>query len=171
MQPFIPGRLSVRRRSAGPQMRMEKKHSPPSRSFRPADAKRRFLQLKPAELAKYPISSTSVRSFRSFRLKNSLTLRTMPSGSSIQTLRQRLLSKKPNKVMPTSPRADSSSSVRSGAAAHESGSPASVMRLSCRPCRFKRFAAPSERETPSAAAFFMHLSAVFHPLKPRNGGL
>lgn len=30
MQPFIPGRLSVRRRSAGPQMRMEKKHSPPS---------------------------------------------------------------------------------------------------------------------------------------------
>lgn len=40
-----------------------------------------------------------------------------------------------------------------------------------RPCRFKRFAAPSERETPSAAAFFMHLSAVFHPLKPRNGGL
>lgn len=112
-----------------------------------------------------------VRSFRSFRLKNSLTLRTMPSGSSIQTLRQRLLSKKPNKVMPTSPRADSSSSVRSEAAAHESGSPASVMRLSYQPCRFKRFAALSERETPSAAAFFMHLSAVFHPLKPRNGGL
>lgn len=56
-----------------------------------------LLQLKPAGLAKYPISSTSVRSFRSFRLKNSLTLRTMPSGSSIQTLRQRLLSKNPTK--------------------------------------------------------------------------